>query len=98
MIDLTGKTAVILGLANQRSIAWGIAQQLHKAGARLAIGYQNERLRQMQTLAKLGPTYPKQLLSLHGAIPFLDERGPNDQTVIECEVDELPPGYAERRK
>jgi enoyl-[acyl-carrier protein] reductase I len=45
MIDLTGKTAVLFGLANQRSIAWGIAQQLHKAGAQLAICYQNERLR-----------------------------------------------------
>jgi len=44
MIDLTGKTAVIFGLANKRSIAWGIAQKLHQAGATLAICYQNERL------------------------------------------------------
>jgi enoyl-[acyl-carrier protein] reductase I len=45
MIDLTGKTAVIFGLANKRSIAWGIAQRLHGAGATLAICYQNERMR-----------------------------------------------------
>lgn len=45
MIDLKGRVAVIFGLANKRSIAWGIAQQLHAAGAQLAIGYQNERLR-----------------------------------------------------
>jgi enoyl-[acyl-carrier protein] reductase I len=45
MFDLKGKTAVIFGLANKRSIAWGIAQQLHKAGATLAIGYQNERMK-----------------------------------------------------
>jgi enoyl-[acyl-carrier protein] reductase I len=45
MIDLTGKTAVIFGLANKRSIAWGIAQKLHEAGATLAICYQNERMR-----------------------------------------------------
>jgi enoyl-[acyl-carrier protein] reductase I len=45
MIDLKGKTAVVFGLANKRSIAWGIAQQLHAAGATLAIGYQNERMK-----------------------------------------------------
>ncbi len=31
MIDLAGKTAVVFGLANKRSIAWGIAQKLHEA-------------------------------------------------------------------
>ena len=45
MIDLSGKTAVVFGLANKRSIAWGIAQRLHQAGATLAICYQNERMR-----------------------------------------------------
>jgi enoyl-[acyl-carrier protein] reductase I len=43
MINLSGKTAVIFGLANKRSIAWGIARQLHEAGATLALCYQNER-------------------------------------------------------
>jgi enoyl-[acyl-carrier protein] reductase I len=45
MINLAGKTAVIFGLANKRSIAWGIAQKLHQAGATLAICYQNERMK-----------------------------------------------------
>jgi enoyl-[acyl-carrier protein] reductase I len=45
MNDLKGKTAVIFGLANKRSIAWGIAQRLHGAGATLAICYQNERMK-----------------------------------------------------
>jgi enoyl-[acyl-carrier protein] reductase I len=45
MIDLKGKTAVVFGLANKRSIAWGIAQKLHAAGANLAICYQNERMK-----------------------------------------------------
>ncbi len=45
MIDLKGKTAVVFGLANKRSIAWGIAQKLHAAGATMAICYQNERMR-----------------------------------------------------
>jgi enoyl-[acyl-carrier protein] reductase I len=45
MIDLKGKVAVVFGLANKRSIAWGIAQKLSEAGATLAICYQNERLK-----------------------------------------------------
>ena len=45
MIELAGKTAVVFGLANKRSIAWGIAQKLHAAGATLAICYQNERMK-----------------------------------------------------
>ncbi|HMG86288.1 MAG TPA: enoyl-ACP reductase [Terracidiphilus sp.] len=45
MINLAGKTAVVFGLANKRSIAWGIAQKLHAAGATLAICYQNERMK-----------------------------------------------------
>jgi enoyl-[acyl-carrier protein] reductase I len=44
--DLKGKTAVVFGVANKRSIAWAIAQGLHAAGANLAITYQNERLQQ----------------------------------------------------
>ena len=43
-IDLTGKTALILGVANQRSLAWGIAEALGQAGCRLAFTYQGERL------------------------------------------------------
>ncbi|WP_460202595.1 enoyl-ACP reductase FabI [Scytonema sp. NUACC21] len=39
MLDLTGKNAIVTGIANNRSIAWGIAQQLHKAGANLGITY-----------------------------------------------------------
>ncbi len=39
MLDLSGKTALVTGIANNRSIAWGIAQQLHKAGAKLGITY-----------------------------------------------------------
>jgi enoyl-[acyl-carrier protein] reductase I len=45
-VDLSGKNVLIFGVANQRSIAWSIAQILHEAGARLAFTYQNERLRE----------------------------------------------------
>ncbi len=44
MIDLTGKVAVVFGLANKRSIAYAIARKLADAGATLAICYQSERL------------------------------------------------------
>src|SRR5215471_4119956 len=44
--DLKGRTAVVFGVANKRSIAWALAQGLHAAGASLAITYQNERLEQ----------------------------------------------------
>ncbi|GFE70713.1 enoyl-ACP reductase FabI [Chroococcus sp. FPU101] len=39
MLDLTQKNALVTGIANDRSIAWGITQQLHKAGANLAVTY-----------------------------------------------------------
>ena len=42
--SMEGRTAVVFGVANKRSIAWSIAQGLHAAGAKLVITYQNERL------------------------------------------------------
>src|SRR5579884_2419685 len=44
MINMQGRTAVVFGVANKRSIAWAIAQKLAAAGAQLAVTYQNERL------------------------------------------------------
>lgn len=48
-IDLKGKNGVILGVANDRSIAWSIARVLGQAGARLALTYQGERLQERVT-------------------------------------------------
>ncbi|MFT5132888.1 MAG: enoyl-[acyl-carrier protein] reductase I, partial [Gammaproteobacteria bacterium] len=42
---LEGKRALVVGVASNRSIAWGIAQAMHREGAELALTYQNERLR-----------------------------------------------------
>jgi len=42
---LQGKRALITGLASNRSIAWGIAQAMHREGAELAFTYQNDRLK-----------------------------------------------------
>ncbi len=41
---LTGKRALIVGAASERSIAWGIAQAMQREGAALAFTYQNEKL------------------------------------------------------
>jgi len=41
---LAGKTGVIFGVANKRSLAWGCARSLAEAGMRLAVTYANERL------------------------------------------------------
>jgi len=50
---LEGKHGLVLGVANKRSIAWGIAQAAHREGARLALTYQGERLeRNVRQLAE----------------------------------------------
>lgn len=41
---LEGKRGLIVGIANKRSLAWGIAQSVSREGARLAVTYQGERL------------------------------------------------------
>lgn len=42
---LTGKRALIVGVASNRSIAWGIAEAMRREGAELAFTYQNDKLR-----------------------------------------------------
>ena len=59
-IDLSGKTAVVLGIANRRSIAAAIAGLLHQAGARLALTYQNDRLR--GNVEKIAENWPGTVL------------------------------------
>lgn len=45
-IDLSGKNGIVLGVANERSIAWAISRALSDAGARLALTYQGDRLKE----------------------------------------------------
>jgi enoyl-[acyl-carrier protein] reductase I len=53
---LQGKTALVVGVANKRSIAWAIAEAFHREGARLAFNYQGERLKEnVETLASAMP-------------------------------------------
>ncbi|MBI3965237.1 MAG: enoyl-ACP reductase [Chloroflexi bacterium] len=55
MVLLEGKLGLIFGVANRRSIAWGIAQSLGGAGARLAFTYQD---RVGETVQELAATIP----------------------------------------
>jgi enoyl-[acyl-carrier protein] reductase I len=43
MFDLTGKRGLVLGIANENSIAYGCARQFRRAGARLAVTYLNDK-------------------------------------------------------
>ena len=60
---LKGKKGIVFGVANKRSIAWGIAQALSQHGAQLAFAYQGERLKEgveslAATLPQKSPLYP----------------------------------------
>ncbi|HEX6095317.1 MAG TPA: enoyl-ACP reductase [Thermoanaerobaculia bacterium] len=57
---LEGKTGVVFGVANRRSIAWAIAQALSREGMRLAFTYQGERLK--ESVSALTSTLPDSLL------------------------------------
>jgi enoyl-[acyl-carrier protein] reductase I len=52
MALMAGKQGLVMGVANERSLAWGIARTLHRHGARLAFTYQGEALaRRVRPLA-----------------------------------------------
>jgi enoyl-[acyl-carrier protein] reductase I len=57
---LEGRTGIIFGVANKRSIAWGIAQALSREGMRLAFTYQGERLK--EGVESLATTLPNSLI------------------------------------
>jgi len=46
---LSGKKALVIGVASKRSIAWGIAEAMRREGAELAFTYQNDRLKDRVT-------------------------------------------------
>lgn len=62
---LDGKRALVVGVGNQRSIAWGIATAFQREGARLAFTYLGERFK--DNVTKLVETLPE-----HGDIPLLE--------------------------
>lgn len=60
MALLEGKTGLVFGVANKRSIAWAIAQALSREGMRLAFTYQGERLK--EAVESLAATLPDSLI------------------------------------
>jgi len=59
---LEGKTGIVFGVANKRSIAWAIAQAWAREGAKLAFTYQGERLK--ENVAELAGTFGSDTLIL----------------------------------
>src|SRR5215469_7820260 len=58
---MKGKRGLIMGVANDRSIAWGIAEALHKAGAELAFTYQGEAFKK-RVVPLVSPLNPAALI------------------------------------
>lgn len=61
------------------------------------IGFQNEKIDLMRQYRDAGPTYPILLVDEFAQITFVEDCGPNDESVIACAPEDLPPGYATRR-
>lgn len=78
---LAGKSALVFGVANKNSIAWAIARALDRAGARLAIAYQNERLE--ERVRKLVPELSQEPLLLQCDVAFDDQIEAAFRTVAE---------------
>ena len=71
-VDLSGKNGIVFGVANHRSIAWAIARTLDRAGARIALAYQSERVR--EGVAKLAD-------GLDGEAPLIECDVSTDENV-----------------
>ncbi|MGH9161696.1 MAG: enoyl-ACP reductase FabI [Vicinamibacteraceae bacterium] len=62
MSDLSGRTGLVVGVANKRSLAWAIAHAAAQAGAQLVLTFQNERLE--ENVRELAATLPRPPLLL----------------------------------
>src|SRR5690349_24169667 len=78
---MKGKRGVILGVANNRSIAWGIARACHAAGAEIALTFQGDALRKrVEPLAKelngilLGHSYVTDAATIDAVFDVLKEK------------------------
>src|ERR1700712_2701627 len=86
---MQGKRGLIMGLANDKSLAWGIARKLHEHGAELAFSYQGEALgKRVRPLAEsLGSDFliecdVADMDALDGAFATLAERWPTIDFVV----------------
>ncbi|HYF91659.1 MAG TPA: enoyl-ACP reductase [Symbiobacteriaceae bacterium] len=74
---MSGKKCLVMGIANKRSIAWGIAQALHREGAELAFTYQNDRLK--ENVVELVQT-----LDGHENMPLIPCDVSSDESIEQC--------------
>ena len=86
---MAGKRGLIMGVANDHSIAWGIAEHLHRHGAELAFTYQGEALgRRVQPLAEsvgssiVVPCDVSEAGSINAAFDSVAEAWPNIDFVV----------------
>ncbi|MPY90431.1 MAG: SDR family oxidoreductase [Luteitalea sp.] len=86
MNDLSGRTGLVVGVANKRSLAWAIAQAAAGAGAQLVLTFQNERLE--ENVRGLAATLPRAPLLLPCDVTS-DEQVKALFTTIEQEVGSL---------
>ncbi len=70
---MAGKRGLVMGVANDRSLAWGIAQQLAAQGADIAFSFQGEALE-------------KRVRPLAASLPMPARDGANGPFLIECDV------------
>ncbi|WP_159715901.1 phenolic acid decarboxylase [Geminicoccus flavidas] len=61
------------------------------------VGFQNPQIDRMLAYRDVGPTYPIELVDSFATITFVEQCARDDETVIACGPEELPPGYAARR-
>ncbi len=80
-MSLGGKTGIVFGVANKRSIAWAIAQAWKNAGARLAFTFQGERLR--ENVEELAGAFGEETLILPCDVTKDDEIAATFKTVGE---------------
>jgi enoyl-[acyl-carrier protein] reductase I len=101
-----GKRGLIMGLANDKSLAWGIARKLHEHGAELAFSYQGEALekRVRPLAASLGSDFlidcdVSDMAALDGAFAALAARWPTIDFVVHAigfsDKNELRGGYVD---
>ena len=97
---LAGKTGVVFGVANKRSIAWAIAKAWAAAGAKLIFNYQGERLKENveELVGEFGadtPLYPCDVSKDDEIAAFFEKvRGANEPASICC----CTPSLSRRRK
>jgi len=73
---MTGKRGLIMGLANDRSLAWGIAKKLSEAGAEIAFSYQGEAME-------------KRVRPLAASLGNAGGDGANGPFLIDCDVSDM---------